>query len=1099
MTWNGIRGTLQWLVVLLMLTIIAAGGMVVRFWTIKDHFIKNSAATALAEFFPTCDVSFDSVVFFQNSSIELTNLTIAAKSSGILLAEFPRVMLQFDADALESARTIVVTSLQLDSPTVYILQNGDGSSTWSDFQLGQPRQKYSPKIQLHNGKVRYGIQQSFGTPIHELAISGIEFEAVPVAMHKFQLIGVALAESVGRIDVQGNVDATTGQWNLAGTVTAIRFDSPLLNRTGHFVPEVGEKLAELQQTSPLGSGQIKLAGDLSTERITQDLFRADLDLHFDVSQANAEADLDYHITSQLANGFISDVLLPVPLYNVSAKLEVTPDRIVIDHFQGTNNNSSLAVHGWAYRVENDWAKNFSVQAQALQIDERIESVLPDDLRKVYEMIRPSGTFDLDFDVAREINSDWTGTLRKFTARNCRVVHEYFQYPIEGIHGAVIHRDGAFHYDMIGSASGQEITLTGYCGDSTGDGTSDLLIRVANLPIDDRFRNALQTKDQAGTRSAIEALRLTGRVDLNARFRRTPDSEERFKMTLNATVRDASANFVGFPYQLEGLSGTISFDAFQENVWKFDNLQAHHGHASFVNGRGVVDVSISPPAMALEFACVQIPIDSELEKASLVSAPHLSPIWTDFELDGTVDVDRVTIGWRSGQPTEVTLRRIHWKDGHIKPAALPYRWDDVVGTLEWDGSRLKIHSLNGWHDGTFLHIDGTKPDKVAFIEVPSSSPVAWHVHFGDLRLVKLKVDNDLLKALPVDLAASIAGLDLRGPTDLQFNADLKGWNSNANVVTADWEVFAQLSQNSLFAGIPLTNVTGQARMLKGNWDGRNLFMEGYFELSEATAQGLTFKKVRSPLLITQDRVIVGRVPLEQTEWAHSNTNPFRDAPLRSEIYSGQAGLDAEVLFATRPELTAYRGELTIKDVELGQWAADQFQSAQKLSGSINGVLKFQGMGPSTSDVTGQGWINISPAAIYELPAFAQVFSLPNFRRVSNNAFEYAYADFTVKRGQFDFSYIALNGEALGLTGRGSVGYAAGGDSLVILDFASRINNQVPFLRNIIQPLGNNWIRVQVTGTVKEPRALIHPSLGPLEDLIKRFGTAMNNGIRPATPN
>ena len=1101
MTWNGIRGTLQWFLFLLLIATIAVGLAIAHFWTLKDEYIRSSLSQTLSEIFPDSDIAFQGVMLTPDARLEVVNLSLSSKTTGSLLVQMPRFSVQLDADALQAGRSIVVREVDLESPTFFVLQQGDVINNWEDFSVSKPNQTYSPLVNVRNGTIKYGLQRSVAEPVHEIQMSGVNVKARPTAYRRYDVKGSALAEKIGKLDLDGEVDSTTGEWNLRGAMKSLRLDTPMVDLTGQFVPQIEQKLAELKRQSPLGTNtqtesQFTLVGQVSTTTKPRDLFRADVDVTFELGQKSTASPLDYNVKSRVANGYISDLLLPIPLYDVTASLEISPDQIRIDHFEGSNNQSSLNLSGSAKRLGEAWQNNFSVKAQSLRIDERIEAVLPADMKPTFRMVRPSGTFDLDFDVSQSVDSEWTVALRTFTARDCRAKHEYFQYPIEQIHGTVTHHDQKFHYDLIGRAGSQPVTLKGFCSDRFGDGTSDLSIVVNRLPVDQTFVNSLQMENQQGIRDAIESMRLSGTVDLAARFRRNTETGGRFKMTLHGDLNDGTVNFTGFPYELEDFAGTIDFDGSQDAIWRMSNLRARHGHASFT-GRCAVDASMSPPALVLEFGCVRVPIDSDLEKASLVSAPHLSPIWTDFELEGTVDVDRVTIGWRSGEETKVTLQRIQWKDGALKPIAFPYQWDNVFGTLEWDGKQLAIHSLNGWHNETYLHIDGTDSDRPAFVEVPENSPVAWHVHFGDLKLMKLKIDTDLLKALPVDLSNALAGVDLKGPTDLNFNVDMKGWNANSDVITADWEIFARLNGNDLFAGIPVTDAVGQVKIQSGTWDGQNLLMEGYFELASAKAMGVTFRKVRSPLVITQERVVIGRAVPKKGEKVpaieekiHSETNPFRETPLRSEVYGGQVGLDVEAIFAARPELTQYRGELLIKDAELSEWAADQFTTAERLRGKVNGQLDFQGIGPSQTATTGKGWINISPAAIYELPAFAQLFALPNFRRVGNTAFDYAYADFTLNRGRFDFPYIALNGDALGLTGRGTVGYAAGKESLVSLDFASKLNNQVPLLRNIIQPLGSNWIRVQVNGTVNDPKAFIQPSLGPLEDLVRQFGSAMN---------
>jgi hypothetical protein len=135
---------------------------------------------------------------------------------------------------------------------------------------------------------------------------------------------------------------------------------------------------------------------------------------------------------------------------------------------------------------------------------------------------------------------------------------------------------------------------------------------------------------------------------------------------------------------------------------------------------------------------------------------------------------------------------------------------------------------------------------------------------------------------------------------------------------------------------------------------------------------------------------------------------------------------------------------------------------------------------------------------ELPAFAQMFAVMNFRPVGNTAFNYAYGDFDIKNGLLDFSRIELRGDALGLIGKGNVGFASGGLSQVNLTFDSRINNRLPVLGPIIQRFGNNWIRVKVTGPVNHPEANIQTRIGPLDEAFREFTEAIEKGQNRRPP-
>ena len=109
-----------------------------------------------------------------------------------------------------------------------------------------------------------------------------------------------------------------------------------------------------------------------------------------------------------------------------------------------------------------------------------------------------------------------------------------------------------------------------------------------------------------------------------------------------------------------------------------------------------------------------------------------------------------------------------------------------------------------------------------------------------------------------------------------------------------------------------------------------------------------------------------------------------------------------------------------------------------------------------------------------------------------AFRSAHGEFTVHDGIFDFSQIALLGDAINLAGQGSVGYAGSQQNLVALEFHSQARNRLPLFR-LFQ---DKWVRVKVEGDVQHPRAKIVPTI-PLDEAYKNFLRTLETGS-PITP-
>jgi hypothetical protein len=169
-------------------------------------------------------------------------------------------------------------------------------------------------------------------------------------------------------------------------------------------------------------------------------------------------------------------------------------------------------------------------------------------------------------------------------------------------------------------------------------------------------------------------------------------------------------------------------------------------------------------------------------------------------------------------------------------------------------------------------------------------------------------------------------------------------------------------------------------------------------------------------------------------------------------------------------------MKLRDASLRKWARDQGLPAKQLWGSVHGELELEGHGTSSRNIRGDGWVQVFPAALYELPVFAQVFPLLNFKTPDKTAFKYAYGGFRLRDGLFDFSQIDLAGDAGRLVGRGTAEFSDELPGRLRFDLYSKADDQflgglsrIPILRTAV----NNWVHIRVGGTYDEPQVMQQP--------------------------
>lgn len=1102
MTWKDVRATLIWMVLLALGGTIAGGYYVAQLLSRSDAIIERMLREKLAQEAPDWNINFDSLKFDASGFLELSDLKIRSRKSSVAvnLLEVPYVRVELDRQLMIDHQQVVIRKVLLREPHCVLFRDGAGHWNFQDGRLPQQKSGVSPEYVIEHAHVALGIQQVIGGPVTEMILKEVDLKLQPEAHRRYRSRGECVVDGMGGLALTGLFDANSGEWRLDGQTSGLRISDRVLQELAGAVPGGSDRLAQFgikaepqaTEASPFrytsGTQQ-----NLPTEEPTSTpvpAVRADAQITFHLGQDRPNSPVDYLFQASIERGQLSKAVIPVPLYDLSAEIKISPNHVVIRNLSAANGESRLYVDGELKQEQGIWRKGFEIKATKLTMDERIRRYLPPNLLKTYDLVQPGGLFNLALGVQHDGLTN-PHIECQFEALNCSARFAQLPYPVQQIQGQVRKEGNLYRVSLDGIAGEHPVSLKGYIlpeGDLTD---SKLTLTSTGLPIDQRLLTALDTPELDNARKTLESLELTGVADCTAEFIRRPGIDSRYLVRMETVVRDGAIRFKNFPIPLTGFSGKLVFDPLKRNAFVFTNMEARHGNA-IVRAEGVFDKATSPGMLALQMELLNVPIDSDLRRATVMANPGLEKIWADYGLDGDIDVDRVEIGWIPGGKAVVSLFGMQWKNGRLKPKVLPYAWDDIAGALQWENNRLTIHSLHGYHgETTYVHIDGSTNGQSAYIETDVSSELNWHVHLDSLQLVNLSASEDLKQALPVSVRKVVQTLNISGPVNLQVGIDLKGWNRD-NLVTAAWrDSYIMLPGNRLNTGLELTDVSGQVRLLEGSWNGHEASTEGYVDLNTVKVLGLPLNNIKGPFRVRGEDILVGS-PGTGEESPFSRENPQRDKRLSAEIFGGRIGLQSHVLMSPDDvEQLQYRLEMKLEDAELAEFARYRGIQEQRLSGKVNGEVTMTGMGSNPANAIGEGWVNITPAQLFDLPVFAQMFSLIQFRKPEETAFNYGFGEFTLHDGLVDFSTINLRGESLNLGGLGYVGYAGPNNSKLALDFYTHGQ------RRILQPLTDRWMRIQVVGTVSNPVPLVQGRIPVLNDALEGFMRAVESG-QPIQP-
>ncbi len=1130
-----IRKTLLWTMVLLASA--AAGGAFYAYdlWTQREELLRAQIVQALAERVPDWDLQFDAVdMDWREGIVRLEGVTLKPRGGAAQLVQVPELVITTDRTMLARHQRIVVTFITIKQPTVWLTRSAAGRWNWQDLTPPPHSEAPCPEVAIQDGTIIVHLDRGEDVPETEFQCRAVDGRLIPSGLRRFLIEAATDLDHAGTVNIGGALDLKSGAWSLRGDVAAIDTNDGLLDVAAGLSPEVRTQLERLSpdEQSPRGvpreipvsgpgrtpvhdtrveeRGGIRAAADrrgVSATRAASSEFtlpelgvQAQLDLHFEVSRTGTGAALDYFVTADIHDGQIVNPALPVSLHNLGAKIRVSNTELVIDDFSATNGESVLRISGRMTRVGSLLTKDFSIQALNLELDRRVRDYLHNESwRRMYDTVSPAGRFSLDVHVAHDGADRWDVTLNEFTALRCSLEYAGFQYPITEITGAVRQAGEAFHVELQGRAGTRPVFLTGAIRHPGPAMEIALRLRADDVPLDRRFVEALRLDKLQQVRRAMDVLHLEGLANVDAAFLRAAGPGQKFLLQLHADVHDAQLAYERFPYVITNLSGTIDFDPLKENVWHFRNLRGEHNGA-VLTAFATFDLRQPPGQLNLNLSALQAALDADLRQACATASDSLRTAWDIVNPSGLVDVTDAELVWVPGGTPVVALPAVKFLQAGLVLQPLPYRWENVAGTAGWRDGTVTIEWLTALHGNTKLEIIGTGAPDTAYVEIAPRDNVAWHVHLDDVRIRQLVCDEELVQALPRGMADVVTAMDPRGPLDIDVGIDLKGAMHQPDLVTAHWGMQVQLHGNHLFAGVQLEDVHGSLEISDGVWDGTAVTADGFVRLVSVRALDLPLKSVHGPFAIDGGQITVGTP--RWTDWLvvpvhHSDANLFAGQQLQAdELYAdaehaGRIGVDGVVhLESGAREQTQYRCAVKLQDASLRQWARDPEwfddprTSSGQLRGSVNGEVDLVGRGTSSRDIRGKGWVQIWPAALYELPVFAQIFPILNFKSPDKTAFKYAYGEFTLHSGKFDFSAIDLRGDAGRMVGKGTAEYSDELQGRLNFDFFSKADDrllggigQIPILRMAF----NNWVQIHVDGTIDKPVVMQQPGGIPAEIL------------------
>lgn len=955
-----------------------------------------------------------------------------------------------------------------------------------------------------------------GEALPSLQLTNVNFVVTPKKHHKNQLIhiqGEFQTPAISKISVSLFINPTDQSWSAQLSADQATISQRIIDS---LPPSIATQLARPDS----------LSGTLS--------FSATASSSPGIDQLPT-----FELKGRLERFSLDDPRLPAPLRDCSATFLVNNDNVVVQNAKGTlEGQSNFEVNyvqsGFLQRTA--WRCHGAVNQFLFNQRPRLQSWLPKFCDKFCRDFSPAGTSDIAFDLTHDGNK----LSRKITTTLTDMSFSFIRMPYRVDHcsGRVDLVDDHCDFVVRSAIDNQRVGIHGFANNIGADLSPTYQVNLevpGSVRIDEKLLTAADAQPTLAkiVRAFNSAGRIGGRGTIERRAPLGP-IDKRFELHLS----DCNIRHDHFDYPIYNVRGEVSV---RNSNYTFKNLSGNNS-TGLVNCQGVWN---SIDGLILKFKCRSIPLNDQLR---LALKPEIQEIWDGFRPRGTLDQLDVLMTLPIGKneielDVEATLpeaSETHANYVSIFPIWFPYTINHLAGKINLGHGRIILTDMSGSHNAATLacHGRGTYSDE------------SWSLRLTNLLVNSLKVDADLLAAVPRTMTNPLAQLRFSGLANVDGEITLGGSKqphavapvpsnpSNFHQVSQRtnqlasrqasspsggsqahaqlpnlnssmaWNVRVNLAQASMLVGLPLKNVFGGLKLV-GSYDGENVVCDGQVDFDSLTIYDNQITNVTGPFKIENHRVsagtLVDQASQEQTQYASlqpvAKLSPANS--ISGILHEGVVRLDAQMNTSARNEFYL---QTTIADGCLATACKELAPDLKDVSGHSFARFRMQGDGSGTHSHRGNGSIQLRDAKIYELPVFISLLKLLNVRQLTRTAFDSGDIDFQVMGERIVFERMEFTGDAISLIGNGEMNL----DWDIDLNFYSvmgRNKINIPLISELYRAGSQRTLAIKIDGKLDNPRT--HRKVLPeLNDNLKRLFSGQQKSLarqvrplptRPSTTN
>ena len=1039
-----------------------------------NPYIRSKVISRLKEQFPDASVSVESAEFIRGQGVRLRGLRIRFPKSAFVNSESNPVkeselVLPNSKSGLYDFVTVEDMFIVAPVSLKDILTKG--------FSIERVKLRNADVVLYPVDKERWNyqylhfIKRKKNTPFREIELSNIDcqvrdyrkgdaiYELRDIkakmtlkAENEYDIVGVMTGDYARSVTYSGSLNLDKKQINVEVNVSQCELSDRLYNALPlEALPR--DELARRMQDMRLVKN---VMGILSSKCV----------FSYDGSAEEGNK-LRYRIIGEVVNGRWEWSNSSEPLTNIQIKYDVSEKEANIQSFSARMGTGKvqMAYRQWTY--EENAPKELRIKVENVPLDDRIAAQFPQNVVDVWKSVQPSGLVTADAYVKYD-GRIWSPVI-KLQCQNGSLLYEKFPYALSNLSGTIELNNQTLKANL---SDGANISLGGVfvippelfaiSGNKSGSDKLDdavlqkisgyFLVKAKNVPITEKIVNACPEKAQELIHQFDPRGAVNVDVRLDVRGNGTP-----MDLIVDIALLNCSGRYEPFPYPLRNINGRLYM---KNHFWTFENLTVNTMPVK-ITGSGRVNLQEDQPHdFVLNLKMADLPVDKVLsssmpgENATLING---------LGITGSVNA-QVDIAMRLGVDKSPRLR-IHavpiGEEFSVRANSFPYRLDKVSGSIDYEDGRFTVKDFTGYHNQTLLccQING--------VAIPGTG---WKASLTKVAVDRLKVDRDLIEAIPESMRKNLTSLNLNGPLHYRGKIDLYYNYKNQIPLSAQWNGEIGVQEVSINKGISLRGICGGITSAGYIVNGE-FYSEGQLAIESALWNTIQFSNIKGPYQINNTQVFLGTgapevlrqiFPKERNTFQRPIQSGIDGKPqsLTAKVFGGDFYTDVVLLSGEIPRFSLFA---SLQNARLEQ--CGELTQSERLMGKLNLSVNLWGVNGDMNSLSGRGVLWLKEADIYHLPTMVSMLKLLSVKEPSQNAFSDAEAAFRIAGPHLFFDKFNLRGDAISLYGKGEMDF----NKRVNMSFYTLVGKgdyYIPLVHDVFRGVSKNVMRVRLEGPINQ---------------------------------